>query len=265
MRSRFALIAPIMSLLVACSDAGDAAPEVSEDSFTAGAASKALSALLFDDADPKGEGIDYVLLGHLPGSKEACSVRIRRRGLDPAPNEFSSVAIHPFGKSARTVEAHGPVDIGFALPPGFSSARESIKTTGGTTVFTQKGEGQESSSITLSFTSGPPRFDKITSAAIAGNTLVGPQAAACSDLRPLIILRDSELTPITNKARDGFAKANKEDLSSLEYEGCDVVSPRRVVCAYGDSSNEETLELTYSIAAGKLGQLVKQDRSSATF
>ena len=265
MRSRFALIVPIVSLLVACSDAGEAAPEVSEDGLTAGTASKALSALLFDDADPKGEGIDYVLLGHLPASKEACSVRIRRRGLDPAPNDFSSIAIHPFGKSARTVEAHGPVDIGFAMPPGFSSARESIKTAAGTTVFTQKGKGEESISITLAFAAGTPRFDKITSASIAGNTLVGPQAAACSEMRPLIILRDSELTPITNNARDEFAKSKNEDLSALEYEGCGVTSPRRVVCAYGDSSNEETLEITYSIADGKLGQLVKQDRNSATF
>jgi hypothetical protein len=251
--------------LVACG-ASDHATNA-EDSNLEGAGQSAdvrLNALFFDDADTK-ERIAYVLVGHLPNSKEACSVTISRRGLHPEQNDTSMVTIHPFGKSAKTIEEHGPVDISFLSAPGFTSAKSSLDVQGSTAVYALKSKKDEGENIalTLHFADGKkPRFDAIASASIDGTTVVGHQAAACEGLATLIVLHDNELETLSTKTKDQFAKDHGEDLSDMDFEGCDVTTPKRLHCLEGNETNEETLELTFEIAGGKVGRLLASQRHS---
>src|SRR5262249_2295284 len=159
---------------------------------------------LFGDADPR-EPVDYVLLGHLPSSAEACSVTIARRGLNPPRDTWSSVRIHPFGASQSTVEAHGPVAVPFATPPEVSRDRESIQPNGQFIVYTRSGGGPDGSNridLTLTFAAGAMRhYDTLIRADIAGTTVVGPQAASCEGLKTAILLRPSAYAPIANAAK----------------------------------------------------------------
>jgi len=261
--SSFIALALLLGAAACASPSDDAGSN--EADWTSGTASKKLSSELFADADPKQDDPwDYVLLGTLPNSTEKCAVTIHRRGLTPGQNDWSTVEIHPFGRSAKTVEKHGPVDIGWAMSPDASSSGETIKVTGDELVYKRipRGQSDENMTLTAHFAAGKKhQFDTLTDAAIAGTNVNGKESASCEKLTPLITVKWSEVEPITKKAFDDWERDNSDD-TEMDFEGCTVSSPTRVACDYGNDTNEEQLGLTFAIDKGKLGKMVHANRHS---
>ena len=237
-----------------------------EDDLTANGASAKLSAQLFDDADPKKDDpVDYVLLGTVPGSAEKCLVTIGRRGMNPDKNSWSSVGIRPLGKSAATVEAHGPVDIGWAMPAGATSSRDAFSMSGDEAVYKRtspKDPNGENQTLTLHFKAGAKhKYDSLGDAALTGKDIAGAKEASCEKLSWLINISSSAVKPTTDADFKAWEKDNGDD-TEMDFEGCNVYSPQRMSCGYGNETNEEQLGLTYTIVGHKIGKMIKADRSS---
>ena len=260
----------VSSFAVACaSPTGDAAAESAAADLTgsgATPASKELSQDFFSDADPR-EGVDYVLFGTIPGSSEACSVTIARRGLRPPKNSWSSVSVHPFGKSQNTVEEHGPVQEDWGTPPDVSNDKDSIETQGDEVLYSRVDPKDASMKMdmTLEFQPGARKsFQTLKSVAIAGKDAAAKKAASCGGLSVAIVLRPSEYTPIAKAAEKDWEKKNGENLDDLgvDLESCDVSSETSVDCFFGNDTNEETLDLTFALANGKIGKVTHAERHS---
>lgn len=272
MIARVALVVGLASV-VGCA-AGSSASSASESSAaatttaTASSASKALDAELFDDAFP-GEGVAYVLVGNVPGSTEACEVTVSREGLTPPKYSWSAISIHPFGASADTVEAHGPVDIPFATTPDQSSDDDAIATTGDETVYTRTSKPgsykNTKMTLTLDFAPGKvKRYDAIVSADIRGNDVASAKAASCTGLKPTIVLQFSKYEVPANAAMKAWEKDNDENLEDLgvELEGCSLSSPTTIGCDFGNETNEEQLFINFALENGGLGKVLDAQRSS---
>jgi hypothetical protein len=261
----------VSSLAVACAPndenaSADSAAAVSTGGSGATAASKELSGDFFSDADPK-EVVDYVLFGQIPGSAEACSVTISRAGLTPPKNDWSRVAVHPFGASQKTVEKNGPVEEDFATPPAVSNDKDSIQTHGDQVIYSRVDpkDASQKMEMTLGFQAGSKKtFSTLESVAVAGKDAAGDKAASCGKLSVGIVLRPSEYTPIANAAEKDWEKKNGENLDDLgvELESCSVASEKSVDCFFGNDTNEETLDITFALANGRIGKVTHAERHS---
>lgn len=256
--------------LVACSTgASTDSPDEEQALATSDATSERFEKQLFDDAQPAGEVRNYTLIGHVPGSSEACRVKIHRASLHPAQNNWSSITVTPLGHSAAQVNEHGPVDIGWAYN-GASGAKLTLDVHGDTAVWSETNNGASSGKPnknwtltgTLTFGAEPHRYDNLTSIAIKGDNTIGiHQDAACEGLKAAFEMTKANIKLVL-KARDQWGVDNHEDVSELEYEGCEMGSPKRLDCDFGNETNEEQLFLQFEIVNGQIGKVKHADRRS---
>jgi hypothetical protein len=259
-------------VVVACATpSGSDNDEDNAGALTTGsaAASEKFEKQLFDDVAPNGEIRKYTLIGNVPGSRETCKVDIRRASLHPSENNWSTLTVTPLGRSAAAAAEHGPADIGWAYN-GASHAKLAIEVDGNTVVWSETNTGDASGHDgaiwvlkgTLKFSGSDHRYDKLASVRISGTDVIGyHRDQACENLKATFELTKTEERKV-EAARDQWGRDNNEDVSELEYEGCDMVSPKRLGCNFGNDTNEEQLYMLFEIVDGHVGRMVHADRTS---
>lgn len=270
--TRLALAALSALFAVACaSQSTEDEPADSEGALATSneAASERFEKQLFDDVQPAGEVRNYTLMGNVPGSHEACRVTIHRASLHPSQYNWSMLTVTPLGHSAATVNEHGPVEIGWAYN-GASSAKLDLDVNGNTAVWSEtvngamSGQPKKNWTIagTLKFRADPHRYDNLASVKILGDNSVGTHMdAACENLKATFEMTKDAIKTV-EKARDKWGVDNGEDVSELEYEGCELSSTKRLDCQFGNETNEEQLAMSFEIVDGKIGRMLHADRTS---
>lgn len=242
----FALSLPLTALGCASEDMGDEDAPTTEDELGRAAPSKALStALLGGPQSGRNEEVRFISVGHLAGSSKACLTHALVWSKAPPNAHWNEVSITVPGSM---VDAAVP----FLNGKEATTERDTLETRSKTLRYSRRSTRPSNEvRADLEFATSPKGAENLRRVSIN----VHGTTTACEDLKSLVVLRDSVSRPIVMKAVEDYSRSRRENMDGLEYQGCELLNARTVLCEVGDAAGDRGATFVFSPERGKLGSV----------